>query len=71
MLLYCWGLIVENNLFSYAEVLAKLEIVEIRGENTRKKKKNSLRASLQKGVKCVLCSVSCRDGGDSPSKKAK
>lgn len=37
MLLYCWGLIVEKNLYSYPEVLAILEIVENTGGKHLKK----------------------------------
>lgn len=38
MLLYCWGLM-EKNLWSYTEVLAKLETVENTGGKHLKKKK--------------------------------
>lgn len=39
MLLYCWGIIVEKNLYSYTDLLAKLEIVrKYRGITKQKKK---------------------------------
>lgn len=42
MLLYCWGLMVEKNLYSYPEVLAILEIVENTGGKHLKKRKAKL-----------------------------
>lgn len=46
MLLYCWGLIVEKNFYSYPEVLAILEIVENTGGKHFKKKKKKSKLEL-------------------------